>query len=360
MDFEYFIGECMRSLKSDYPDKDQRFAICKSKWDRGETDIKKFNLQESGNLQNEDKKEKKEILIFPSGKYFVEKYDKWFVFNNDFFEKIIDTFKKSNLPKPFIDIDHNEGESLGEVIDLYYNEEGLKGVIELNNLGREIIKNNIYRYISPYWGEIIDNNGKKWDYYLKSVSLTNIPALLNNMPEINKQIKFNFKGGAMGTNNNFLLSQITDDAIKKVVEDLIKQGEKKEEIITSLENQINELKTKLEETEKQKEELLKENQTIKEEMAEKEAEEFVKKQLNNKKIDIAVVDYWKKHYKLNKEETIKYFETLEKKQDDEVAYKLSNKFNLSNDDIIVMKSCNLDYKNEKDIDFYLKAIRGIK
>ena len=362
-----FISECMSALKSDFPDLKQRFAVCKTKWNRGDTDVKSFNqedlqnaqkLQNIENTQNQENIEntQKEILIFPRGKFYIEKYNEWLDFNDDFFNKIIYTFKNANLPKPFLDVDHQENESLGEIVDLFITNEGLKGVVELNSLGVELIKNKIYRYTSPHWSEIVDNNGRKWEYYLRSVSLTNIPALLNNISKVNNQLKLNFKEGQM-KKINYELSQVTDDAIKRIVEDLIAQGEKQEEIIASLEKQVTELKAKLEEATKQNEILQKENEQIKEMNAEKEADEFVKKQLNDKKIDIAVVDFWKKQYKLNRDETIKYFDVLSNKQDD-VAFKLSTKFNLKDEDLAVMKSCKLDAKNEKDVEFYLKVVKN--
>lgn len=334
-----FISECMSELKDEFSDEKQRLAVCFSKWRRGET---KLNEGKEG--------EKSILLIFPRGEFFVEKYNEWLTFNDEFFNKIIDTFKNSSLPKPFVDIDHQEGEALGEVVNLFIDEAGLKGEVVFNKAGLEIVKNNVYRYISPSWGEITDNDGKKWEYYLKSVSLTNIPALLKN-EKIQKQMGLNLKNfkEARMKKLTYELSQITDDAVKKLVEDLINQGEKNEDIIKSLEAQVTELKKKLEEVQK-------ENEQIKNEVIEKEAEEFVRKQLNDKKMKIGVVDYWKKQYILNKDETTRYFEMLQKDEDD-VAYKMSTKFSLSDEDLAVMKSCKLDFKNEKDVNFYLKALK---
>ncbi|NMB82892.1 MAG: hypothetical protein GYA14_13855 [Ignavibacteria bacterium] len=339
-----FISECMSKLKDEFSDEEQRLAVCFSKWRRGET---KLNEGKEG--------EKSILLIFPRGEFFVEKYNEWLTFNDEFFNKIIDTFKNSSLPKPFVDIDHQEGEALGEVVNLFIDEAGLKGEVVFNNAGLEIIKNNVYRYISPSWGEITDNDGKKWEYYLKSISLTNIPALLKN-EKVQKQMGLNFKNfkEARMKKLTYELSQITDDAVKKLVEDLINQGEKSEDIIKSLEAQVTELKKKLEEAQKQNEEVVKENEKMKEEVLNREAEEFIKKQLNDKKIDVAVVDYWKKQYKLNRDETIKYFETLEKKGENEDFIKLSMRHKLNDEDILVMKSLGMDLNKEEDVKFYLK------
>lgn len=32
---DQFIGRCMSAEKSSFPDEDQRYAVCKSMWDRG-------------------------------------------------------------------------------------------------------------------------------------------------------------------------------------------------------------------------------------------------------------------------------------------------------------------------------------
>ena len=345
MDKEDFIKECMIKLKDDFPDEKQRLAVCFSKWERGETDIKKFEKTDN----------KKEILIFPKGKFFIEKYNEWLTFDDDFFDKVLEAFNSKTLPKPFVDIDHDQGKSCGEVVDLYKKEAGLYGVVEFNENGLKLLKDKEYRYISPSFGEIIDNTGKKFDIYLDSISFTNIPALLNTMPKLQEQLKLTkkiFKGGNM-KNKKIILSQITDEAIKNFVEDLLSQGEKMEDVINSLNLQIEELRAKLEETEKANEDLKKENETIKQEQMNREADEFIKKQIEMKKLNVKHADYWRKQFLLNKEDVINYFDCIMTEENNGI-YKLSNKYNLNQEDILVMQSTGLDINNEKDIDFYLK------
>ncbi len=313
--------------------------------DKGETDIKKFEKTDN----------KKEILIFPKGKFFIEKYNEWLTFDDDFFDKVLEAFNSETLPKPFIDIDHSQNESCGEIVELIKRPDGLYGIVEFNEKGLKLLKDKEYRYISPSFGEITDNTGKKFEIYLDSISFTNIPALLNTMPKLQEQLKLTkklFKGGNM-KNKKIILSQITDEAIKTLVEDLLAQGEKLEDVINSLNLQIEELKKKLEETEKANEDLKKENETIKQEQMNREADEFIKKQIEMKKLNVKQAEYWKKHFLLNKEDVIKYFEMVENENANGI-YKLSNKYILSQEDILVMQSTGLDINNEKDIDFYLK------
>lgn len=330
-----FISECMSELKGEFPDEKQRYAVCKSKWDRGARKMVNNN----------------ELLIFPKGRFFVEKYNEWFDFNDAFFDAIIDTFKNSSLPKPFIDIDHNEGESFGEIVDLYKGERGLIGKVELNEDGKNILKQKKYRYISPSWGEIVDNANKKWANYLKSVSLTNMPALMILQP-LSEQVALTNKEVKM-KKISYDLSQVTDDAVKKLIDDLIAQGEAKEEIIASLNAKIFELQKEIEGTKDENEALKNENNAIKQEAMNREAEEFVKKQVENKKIEMSLFDYWLEQYKIDKEKTQKYFDLITLKNAD--AYKLSTKFNLTEEDILIMKSVKLNPNDEKDVEFYLKV-----
>jgi len=323
MDKQEFIRDCMSKLKEDFPNNNQN-----------------------------------KILIFPRGRFFVEKYQEWFNFDDLFFEKIIDTFYNSNLPRPFLDIDHEQGKSYGEIKELLVEDDGLYGIIELTEEGKKLLKDNAYRYISPSWGEIVDNRGKKWEFYLNSVSFTNIPALLQGQQKLQEQLKLTnfifFKEAKKMKKINYELSQITDDAVKKLVEDLITQGEAKEEIINSLQKQLDLLKEELVKAQQEAEKAKQEVAAIKEEALNREAEDFVEKQLNQKKIQISVADYWKKQYKLNKDDVIKYFEAINSVENEKEVVKLSNKYNLTNEDIIVMKSLQLDLNNAGDIEFYIK------
>lgn len=291
-----------------------------------------------------------ELLIFPRGKYFVEKYQKWFIFDDVFFKKIMTAF--SNLPKPFIDIEHEEKESYGEIIELNIKPEGLFGKIELTEDGEKLLKQKVFRYISPAWGNITDNNGVFYECYLDSISLTNTPALLSQK-KIQEQIKFKRIGGNMEF-NKILLNQITDDAIKSLVNQLISQGEKLEEIIASLEKEKNELLLRVEELEKENEAKAEEIKKMETEQLEREADAFIKNQMEDGKLLAKHSDYWRKQYLLNKQEVIQYFENVEKNND--VVVKQN--YSLSQEDIAVMKSLGMDIDKEEDVKFYLNVNKG--
>lgn len=302
---------------------------------------------------NNKTEEINKILIFPVGRYYVEKYKQWLSFDDVFFNKILLAFNSPTLPKPYLDIDHELGEAVGEIVDLEITNDGLMAHIMLNEEGIKKIKNREYRYVSPSFGEIINNEGVKFELYLDSVSLTNAPALLASIPKLQEQLNLNRRATMQ---KKFILSQITDDAVKNVVAELLEQGEKHEEIIASLEKEKNELLKKLEETQKEAEQAKTETEAIKQEQQSKEADEFIKSQVEMKKLNVKHSEFWKKQYCLNKDETIKYFNEIEAKGPCDI-YRLSSKYELSNDDVAIMKSLKLNINDEKDVEFY-KNNRG--
>lgn len=295
---------------------------------------------------------KNEILIFPVGKHYIEKYNQWLLFDDIFFQKVLKSFN-SGLPKPFVDIDHEQKTAYGEIIELKIDDEGMKGVVNWNEKGIDLLKNKEYRYTSPSFGEITDTNGEKHEIYLDSVSLTNVPALLSSIPKIQDQLKLN--RGRVMKNKKIILSQITDESLKNVVNELIEQGEVLEDIVASMEKEKAELLAKIEELKNENETKEAEVQKMKNEQLSQEADNFLKEQIEMKKLNVKHAEYWKKQYTLSKKDVIDYFNAIETEKD--VSSKMSGKYKLSQDDITVMKSIGLNCNDEKDIEFYVKSNR---
>jgi hypothetical protein len=132
-----------------------------------------------------------EIKVFPKKTVYIEKYDEHVKFDDKLFNEMIDAFKCETLFKPYMDVDHELKEKYCEIIDLTIKEDGLYATIEPNEKGRDAIKNNIYSYISPEWGDRTDTDGVTHKNVLWAITLTNIPALEGENPKLQDQMRLN-------------------------------------------------------------------------------------------------------------------------------------------------------------------------
>lgn len=128
------------------------------------------------------------VLAFPRGKFFIQHLEKSLVFDDLFFNRVIENFNDASLTKPFIDKNHELKESFGDIKDFEIIEEGLNIKVKLNESGVTELKNRNYRYHSPTFGNLTDTTGKKRQDVLVSISLTNIPALMGNLPQLQDQL----------------------------------------------------------------------------------------------------------------------------------------------------------------------------
>lgn len=335
---EEFISECMVKLKDKFPDQQQRLAVCFSKWERGDT---KFQA-------NTD--EVKKLLVFPRGKFYFDKYKEWFNFDDDFFTEIKKSFNNSVLPKPFVDINHRQDESYGNIIDLEITQEGLYFYIIFNEKGKELLKNNEYQYISPSFGEIVDINGEKHRWYCDSISLTNIPAFLNTIPKIQEQITLN-KGVIMKKIKDLLITKFkltaeTDAAVEDLVIKLLEEGQAKEEILKSLQTKVEQLTKELEEAKAKEQEAVETLEKERKFVKEKEIEDFLLENVKNKKLQANQTDFWRELSRQDFEKVKKYFANV--KTEDGVGYTFLNT-DLSAEEVEIAKMCGYDLNNSKHL-----------
>lgn len=315
--------------------------------------MEKFELESTKEIQD--------ILIFPRGKFFIEHLDDWIEFNDDFFNEILASFADENLAKPFIDKNHEKGESFGDIEELYIADDGLHAKIKLNEKGVELIKGREYRYISPWFGSFTDTQGQEHKWVLFSVSLTNIPALSGELPELQEQIQLEAKRMEKFKKQFAKLGKVAFE--NKWIE--LEAFETDEDIINLLEtvysklSELQELSTKIEQVLQEKTEMEKQLNKTKEELAnleqanlEKEARETIKLAIEQGKYPASLFELKVEQYKRNKEDIVKELSLIPAKQKATATSSVSTQ--LSEDDIRIMEMAKLDPQNPKDIELYLK------
>ncbi len=133
------------------------------------------------------------IQIFPRGKFWIEHLGRELEFNDTFFREMKTAFESESLSKPYIDIEHNKGESFGDILELRINDKGMDALIQLNADGVDAIKNKKYKYISPYFGLEVDTAKQVYKNRLRTVSLVNNPALEGSLPPLQAQLELSKK-----------------------------------------------------------------------------------------------------------------------------------------------------------------------
>lgn len=141
-------------------------------------------------LENEHrlKENKKEYLIIPRGDFNHPQYGK-LAFNDIMMDEMLSNFSNNVLgeTKPFIDQDHDQRGAAGWIVSLKKAAEGIYGVIEWTETGKDLIKNKIYRYFSPTISGYTDpQSGEEFKNVLRGGALTNMP-FLKMLPEITLQ-----------------------------------------------------------------------------------------------------------------------------------------------------------------------------
>lgn len=307
-----------------------------------------------------------DILIFPRGKFFIQHLDRWIEFDNSFFNEILASFADENLAKPFIDKNHEKGESFGDIEELYIADDGLHAKIKLNEKGVELIKGREYKYISPWFGAFTDTQGKKHKWVLFSVSLTNIPALSGELPELQEQMQLEMEARMEKTKQMY--EKIKDVAMQKkwiqledeekdfdtrvaeLLEALYNNMLSISDIATQVETLLAEKKSLQEKVEQTEAEMKK----LEQEKLEKEAEEVIKLAVENGQYPVALFEMKKQQYIKDKELILKELELIPKKE----SVKMSSSavaVNLAAEDIEVMKNVGLNPADPKDVEFYKKV-----
>lgn len=300
-------------------------------------------------LQIKEEKEKYVVKTLPKGKVYIEKYDKYFDFCDDLLNELADNVNNPDLAKPFIDKNHEKKESYGDIISAEVREDGLYTFWDLNEEGKKAIKNRLFRYISPEFGNVKDQNGKMIKNVLIAVTLTNIPALRGGLPQLQEQITLENKNKKEVKSMENEKLQL--EMLQKTTLEL--EAVKKEKI---------ELQTELEAVKKQKDDANKQlidatqklNQ-IELEQTKKEAKEFVKEKIELQIMNPKQAEYWELEYIGDPEKTVKAFEGIEGKKEAQITtpQQDSCRIELSAEDKKKMKLAGLDVNSKEDAESYL-------
>lgn len=311
------------------------------------------------------------VKTIPIGSFYVSKYGETIEFTREKLKEIEQNLNNPALFQPFVDKNHEYQESFADITGGELKEDGLYTNWKLNDKGIELIKNNSYRYISPTISEITDTNGKKYNNVLVAVTLTNIPALLGNLPKLQNQMEFSLQERL-----KILIPKQEDRTkMKNICLELGLNPEASElTVLNTLKSKMVELEAEKKKCvqmaddvmtlQKQKDEAIKQLIEIQEKLnalekgaVEKEADEFTTELLECNLIHSKQADFWKAEFISNKAKTIKAFEGIER-QKKEVISQSSNVISnveLSAQDIKRMKIAGLDEKSADDVSIYLKT-----
>lgn len=287
-----FMARCMSDevMKKEYPDEKQRFAVCNTKSESVELD-----LQVTEDVQ--------EVIVFPYRKVWLDNYGVWKEFNEELADEIIKNFNDQFVIKPIIDKEHEYRESYGDVLELYKKEDGLYAKIKLNPAGVELVKNRVYKGLSPSIGTYTDVNKTEHKNVLLALSLVNYQGLGTLTPELQEQLKLKI---------NFYKEAKEMKAIKKIAEALelkLREDVTDEEIdgivakikeLEQLAGENEELKNKIKELETEVARLKEQEEEVKQ----SEAEQAVQGAVEAGFIPAGMKEIYKKRYLANKDEFI--------------------------------------------------------
>jgi len=352
---EDYIKEFMTDpeMISKHPDETQRMAICEDEWKKFSEGQMSREIEEEFTLDKASDIAKPTIndqiiKVFPSGKHFIEKLNRELNFDQAFFTDIQSAFSSNTLSKPIIDKDHGlrrgQSESFGDIKELINRADGQYAKIKLNKSGVELVKNGSYRYISPDWSGTTDTQGNKFKAKLNAISLTNYPALEGALPDLQSQVQLS-KG-----NSNINIVKIKNGGIDmeltKLNEIFSLSGNDSLDIIVE---KVTELQKSRTEAENKAIELSKELTAIKSEGLKKEAEIFIKEQVQLEKMHPAIQDIVMNRYVLDKESVIAEYALIPGK-----TVKIQNtrspldNTQLSKEDLEIAKKAGYDLSNADD------------
>jgi len=140
-----------------------------------------------------DKPEYQTIQLLPRGKYWIEGRQEYLLFDDTMFKELVDSFNDPAIPQMSLDKNHKREESYGSFQNMRITEKGLVADVKLNDTGKRLIKQEEYKYISPYFGSYVDTNKKAHKWNMSLVTLTNIPALGGLLPTLQSQIELEDK-----------------------------------------------------------------------------------------------------------------------------------------------------------------------
>ena len=289
---------------------------------------------------------KKKYLVIPKGIFSHPQYGK-LDFTEPYLQELQANFNNKVLgnTRPFIDVDHDEGQSAGWVNSLLMESDGLYAEIEWTDYGMGLIKSLSYRYFSPWISSYTNPETKKtYKNVFRGGALTNVP-FLKMLPEIT----LGEKDPALPVNIklNEFYQEYNMDLLKKIrelfkLDETVKDEEVPEKIKTILaekEEKMNELGVKdteigdlkkkvtdLEEAVKKAEvkgsgkselevrlkEVEDDNKKLNTEIVDMKAKDAIDQAVKDGKIEPAKIEFWTKKFKESPGSTKEILDNLPK------------------------------------------------
>jgi hypothetical protein len=304
------------------------------------------------------------LKIFPKGKYFFEKYNDYFVFDDNFFNQVILSFQSEKLFKPYMDINHKLEEKIADITELKIEKDGLYGRIELNETGHDLIKGNKYSYISPEWGDRVDTDKVLHKNVLWAVTLTNIPAFEGVLQTVQEQIKLtkglkmeDLKSRSIKLEGKLSGYNLASDptSIPTIDPNVLMEA------VAMLKEAIMKIDELTGQTQEQAEEIAAQKISItsmNKEKEEKEIEDFFSESVKTGKIDVSEVEDMKELFRLNKDKVKSIIAGRKEKVNIQMTNSFSNAgYKLTSEDYFIMEQQGYDRNDPKDVAAYLKAIK---
>jgi hypothetical protein len=305
------------------------------------------------------------VKVFPRKSVFVEKYNEYITFDDNFFDKMIESFNNPKLFKPYIDKEHELGIKYADITALFKKPDGLYATVELNELGLKAIKNNEYSYISPEWGARIDTEEIEHPVVLWAITLTNIPALEGELPRLQEQIKLE-RERKMSMSEKTLRLTARLEAFKLQGEaDPAMMIKVIEETIAA----IGEIQMKLTEAIGQRDQAIEESNAVSQqyeslhaEINSKNKEAFFEEVVKSGQVEMAELEAWKNQYETSKDFVTKILTSRPKKQNAQLSATMANldQTGLTEEDYFIMAQEGYDKTDPKDVNRYKKLVLGMK
>ena len=296
------------SLKmvSEYPDESQRFAVCQ----------RKMELETLPPAEIEPTEKEQIVCVFPFENLWLEDYQRWQEFTEVHAREVVANFENPDVIKPIIDKEHEYKESFGDIVRLFIDERnGIRGLfaeIKLNPMGFELVKNRVYKGLSPALKPYTDVKKQTHQNVLWALSLVNFQGLGTTTPSIQEQLelKKNIERDSMknlavelGISPDSGETQILEKirGLRVQLETAQKEKDEKEKKIVEMETGQNEMNKIITTLQAKINELLESMKMAEEAKADEEAEKAVEMGIQQGKIERELKEIYKKRYKSDRE-----------------------------------------------------------
>lgn len=293
-------------MVSEYPDEAQRFAVYQ----------KQMELETLPPAEIEPTEKEQIVCVFPFENLWLEDYQRWQEFTEAHAREVIANFENPDVIKPIIDKEHEYKESFGDIIRLFIDERnGIKGLfaeIKLNPMGFELVKNRVYKGLSPALKPYTDVKKQTYQNVLWALSLVNFQGLGTTTPSIQEQLelKKNIERDSMknlavelGISPDSGETQILEKirGLRVQLETAQKEKDEKEKKIVEMETGQSEMNKIITTLQTKINELLESMKMAEEAKADEEAEKAVEMGIQQGKIERELKEIYKKRYKTDRE-----------------------------------------------------------